>query len=113
MAHIINKTDLPGGETSRQFEGYLHADSNLSFFISNTLPGRGPSLHTHPYEEIFVVYSGTLTFTVGDETVEVSSDQIVVVPPGTPHKFTNTGTDIAQHIDLHVNARMETTWLEN
>jgi mannose-6-phosphate isomerase-like protein (cupin superfamily) len=112
MAYIVNNNDLPGNFTSRKFEGYLHNDANLSFFLSATPPGRGPALHTHPYEEIFVVRAGTLTFTVGDEIVEVSGEHIVVVPPGTPHKFINSGTETAHHIDIHANARMETTWLE-
>src|SRR5262245_5679799 len=113
MAHIVNQNALPGGETSRQFEGYLHADANVSFFISATPPGRGPELHTHPYEEVFIVQSGKLTFTVGNEKMVVDGGSIVVVPPGTPHKFVNSGEEVARHIDIHVNSRMETTWLED
>jgi mannose-6-phosphate isomerase-like protein (cupin superfamily) len=112
MATIISREALPGGITSRQFEGYLHEDANISFFLSNTPPGRGPKLHQHPYEEIFVVYSGTLTFTVGDETIEVSGETIVIVPPGTAHQFVNSGKEIAHHIDIHVSPRMVTEWLE-
>ncbi|HSS96472.1 MAG TPA: cupin domain-containing protein [Terriglobales bacterium] len=110
MAYVVNKSDLPSGDT---FEGYLHNAAHVSFFLSETPPGRGPRLHTHPYEEVFIVQAGTLTFTVGTETVEVSGEKIVVVPAGTPHKFINSGTEIARHIDLHVNERMVTEWLEN
>lgn len=112
MAYIVENETLPGNATSRQFEGYLHANTNVSFFMSSTPPGRGPGLHTHPYEEIFIVQAGTLTFTVGDETLEVSTEAVVVVPPGTPHKFTNTGADVAQHVDVHATPQMQTTWLE-
>jgi mannose-6-phosphate isomerase-like protein (cupin superfamily) len=111
MAQIVNTVDLPG-ETSRQFEGYLHEDAHVSFFVSATPPGRGPKLHKHPYEEVFVVQAGTLTFVVGDATVEVSVGRIVVVPPEVPHKFTNTGSEVAHHVDIHASGRMETTWLE-
>ena len=111
MALIINTADLPG-TTSHQFEGYLHGDSHVSFFVSATPPGRGPSLHTHPYEEVFVVQGGNLRFVAGDETIEAAAGQILVVPAGTPHKFTNIGSDIAYHVDIHVSGKMETTWLE-
>jgi len=112
MTYIVEKETLPGNATSRQFEGYLHNGANVSFFLSSTPPGRGPGLHIHPYEEVFVVQAGTLTFTVGEETIEVSAERVVVVPPGTPHKFTNTGADIAHHVDIHVSGQMQTTWLE-
>lgn len=112
MAYIIDTETLPGNATSRQFEGYLHHAANVSFFLSSTPPGRGPGLHTHPYEEVFVVQAGTLTFTVGDEVVEVSAERIVVVPPGTPHGFINTGDEVAHHVDIHASGQMQTTWLE-
>jgi mannose-6-phosphate isomerase-like protein (cupin superfamily) len=110
MAYIVNKSDLRDGDT---FEGYLHNAAHVSFFLSETPPGRGPRLHKHPYEEVFVVQAGTLTFTVGEETVEVTGEKIVVVPAGTPHKFVNSGAEIARHIDIHVAERMSTEWLED
>lgn len=109
MSGIINFADLPFGNT---FEGYRHGDVNVSFFISNTPPGKGPRLHSHPYEEVFIIQEGLLTFTVGDELVEVVSGQIVIAPAGTQHKFVNTGSKNARHINIHVTSRMETTWLE-
>lgn len=111
MAQIINTSELPGS-TSHKFEGYRFGDVHVSFFVSSTPPGQGPSLHKHPYEEVFVVYDGTLTFTVGDESVEVTGGHIVIVPPETPHKFTNTGSEIAHHVDIHTSGQMVQTWLE-
>jgi mannose-6-phosphate isomerase-like protein (cupin superfamily) len=107
MARILHTTDLPGG----QFEGYLFGDTPVSFFVSATPPGRGPALHKHPYAEVFVVQDGSLTFVAGDETIEASAGQIVIVPADTPHKFTNSGADVARHLDIHPTAKMETTWL--
>jgi mannose-6-phosphate isomerase-like protein (cupin superfamily) len=111
MATLIIKDDLPGNQTSRKFEGQLYA-ANISFFISETPPGKGPQLHKHPYEEVFVVQAGRLTFTVGDETVEVSGGQVVIAPAGTPHKFVNSGDEAAYHLDIHVSPQMQTEWLE-
>ncbi len=113
MATAVNKDELPGSSTSRQFEGYLHGDARASFFLSDTPPGRGPSVHKHPCEEVFVVQAGQLTFTVGDATIEAGAGQIVIVPPETPHKFVNSGTEIARHVDIHVSPHMTTTWLED
>jgi mannose-6-phosphate isomerase-like protein (cupin superfamily) len=49
---------------------------------------------------------------VGGDTIEATGGQIVVAPAGAPHKFTNTGTGRARHMDIHTSARMDTAWLE-
>jgi mannose-6-phosphate isomerase-like protein (cupin superfamily) len=110
--HIVDTNTLPG-ETSRKFEGYHYGDVPVSFFLSETPPGRGPSLHKHPYAEVFVVQVGRLTFIVGDTTIEANAGQIIVVPANTSHKFTNTSSEVAQHVDIHTGSEMATTWLED
>jgi mannose-6-phosphate isomerase-like protein (cupin superfamily) len=112
MPQVIDLSDLPGA-TARQFEGYMYGDVPVSFFVSATSPGRGPSRRTHPYAEVFVVQAGSLTFVVGGETIEAGAGQIVIVPAGVPHQFTNTSTVVAQHLDIHTSSQMETTWLED
>lgn len=82
---MIAIADLPGRLVGR-FEGRDHG-SNVSFFIGTFDAGTGPSLHTHPYDETFIVEAGSATFTVGDETFELGAGQIAVVPANTPHKF--------------------------
>jgi quercetin dioxygenase-like cupin family protein len=114
MAHVIVAWDeLPHSGSAHRFEGHLHGDANVSFFLSDTPPGQGPGLHAHPYEEVFVVQEGVLTFTVGDAAVEATSGHIVVAPAGVPHKFVNSGTAHARHIDIHTSRRMTTEWLED
>jgi quercetin dioxygenase-like cupin family protein len=112
VTHTVNRDELPHSETAYKFEGYRHGGANVSFFLSETPPERGPGLHTHPYEEVFVVQEGELTFTVGDATIEATSGQILVVPAGVPHKFVNSGPGRARHIDIHTSRRMITEWLE-
>jgi quercetin dioxygenase-like cupin family protein len=108
MTQVLNTSDLPGA--AGQFEGYHYGDVAVSFFVSATPPGRGPALHRHPYAEVFVVQAGTLSVTVGEDTIEAQAGQIIVVPAGVPHAFTNRTTDIVEHIDIHACGRMETTW---
>lgn len=112
MIHAINKDELPHSGSAHRFEGYRYGGANVSFFLSETPPERGPQLHTHPYEEVFVVQEGDLTFTVGDDTIEATGGQIVVVPAGVPHRFVNSGIGRTRHIDIHTSRRMTTEWLE-
>jgi quercetin dioxygenase-like cupin family protein len=111
MTHVINKVELPHSGSAHRFEGYLYDDAKVSFFLSETPPGSGPELHTHPYAEVFVVQEGDLTFTVGDATIEANGGQIVIVPAGVPHRFVNLSLAPARHIDIHTSQRMTTEWL--
>jgi mannose-6-phosphate isomerase-like protein (cupin superfamily) len=109
--YAIDVDRLPGSENASRFDGHEHGAS-VSFFISRNRPGTGPELHRHPYEETFIVEDGKVRFTVGEETIETTAGQIVVVPAGTPHKFVNCGQRALRQISIHPVARMETEWLE-
>jgi mannose-6-phosphate isomerase-like protein (cupin superfamily) len=108
---VIDFDLLPGSESASRFDGHEHGAS-VSFFISRNRPGTGPQLHRHPYEETFIVEDGKVRFTVGEETIEATSGQIVVVPAGTPHKFVNAGSSPLRQISIHPVALMATEWLE-
>ena len=112
MAQVISNYELPNNGSVYTFEGYQYGDVDVSFFLSDTAPGKGPDLHKHPYDEVFVVQEGELTFTVGEDTLKATGGQIVIAPAGAPHKFVNSGTRRARHIDIHTSWRMITDWLE-
>src|SRR5205085_4472186 len=87
MAQIIAKEELPFDEYTWEFQGYKYGDTKVSFIIIEAQPAEGPKLHSHPYEEVFIVQEGQATFTVGDSTIEVVAGQIAIAPAGVPHKF--------------------------
>jgi mannose-6-phosphate isomerase-like protein (cupin superfamily) len=75
-------------------------------------PGRGPSLHKHPYEEIFIVTEGEGTFFGASGERVVRGGQIAIVPAEEPHGFTNTGEVPLKQLDIHVSPTFETEWLK-
>jgi mannose-6-phosphate isomerase-like protein (cupin superfamily) len=110
---VINRDDLPHVGNAHELEGYLHGDVPASLIFVDGPPGSGPRLHRHPYPEIFVIQEGNATFTVGGETITASGGQILIAPAGTPHKFTNTGSGQLRSLDIHLNDRFITEWLED
>ena len=93
----IEKIQLPHYRSVPTRPGMRHRDivgaelGVTSFFVGDTLlaPGGSVPLHTHPVEEVLIALDGTLTVTARDQTIELDSEEGVVVPPGTPHKFEN------------------------
>ncbi len=104
--HVIDRQDLPHGKIAHKFEGESYGSVNVSFYLVDCPPGKGAGLHTHPYEEIFVMQEGEATFTVGEATIEANGGQIVVVPAGVPHKFVNSGNGPLRQVDIHASGRM-------
>jgi mannose-6-phosphate isomerase-like protein (cupin superfamily) len=55
--------------------------------------------HVHPYQsERFEVVQGTLGIKIGRETIEAAAGEVVVVEPGTAHKFWNAGPEEARFV---------------
>ena len=96
---------------SREFTGD-ELGAGVSIMLVDTPPGRGPSLHRHRYEEVFVLREGEVTFTVGDEERVARAGDIVVVPPDTPHAFVNIGGTPLEMVAIHVTPRFATEWLD-
>jgi len=71
--------------------------------------GHVPGAHVHPHqEERFEVLSGVMKFRRGLKTVVASAGDIVVVPPGTVHRFSNGGTEPARvRVEVRPALRME------
>jgi mannose-6-phosphate isomerase-like protein (cupin superfamily) len=110
--HILDLADPERGDDPGEFQGCSHG-AGVSLIVVDAPPGGGPKLHRHPYEEVFVVQEGTATFTAGEETIEVSGGQVVVVPAGVAHRFVNSGAGRLRQVDVHASDRFVTEWLED
>jgi mannose-6-phosphate isomerase-like protein (cupin superfamily) len=111
--YVVDQDRLPFSVIAREFEGDDHGGAGISILFVDAPPGRGPGLHRHAYEEVFIVQEGRATFTAGDEEREVRAGEVVVVPPDTPHRFVNSGDGPLRQIAIHVNSRFVTEWLED
>ena len=78
---VIKRSRLP----DRNLVGADHGGAGVSVIFADSAPGRGPSLHTHPYEEVFITLEGEATFVVDGREIVAGPDDIVIVPPDTPH----------------------------
>jgi mannose-6-phosphate isomerase-like protein (cupin superfamily) len=107
-AYVVSQDQLA---VKGEFEGHEHGGTGISMIFVDADPGRGPALHRHDYDEVFIVQEGQATMTAGDRTIEVSAGDIVVVPAGQPHAFVNSGDGRLRQIDIHLSPRYVTEWL--
>jgi mannose-6-phosphate isomerase-like protein (cupin superfamily) len=104
---LINPSSLPTGNVKGADHG-----ATISLILDHSEPGCGPRLHKHPYDETWVVIAGNITFQAGDDELKAGPGDIVIVPPETPHKFTNTGPDPCHLVCIHANPTFVGEWLE-
>jgi mannose-6-phosphate isomerase-like protein (cupin superfamily) len=104
---VINESQLQTGNLNGADHG-----ATISLILDHSEPGQGPRLHRHSYDETWVVIDGNLTFQNGEERLNARPGDIVIVPPGVPHKFVNDGPGRSRLICIHANPTLVTEWLE-
>jgi mannose-6-phosphate isomerase-like protein (cupin superfamily) len=108
---FLTQSELPLSSFSRELEGDALGVQASVIFV-DAAPGEGPSLHLHPYAELFFVLQGEATFGDGEHDRVVSAGDVVVVPAEQPHAFVNSGAERLLQIDVHLNGRFITRWLD-
>jgi mannose-6-phosphate isomerase-like protein (cupin superfamily) len=109
--HVFDLGDMEFSPTAWLFEGQPRAGVGISVFVVRTPPGKGVDIHVHPYSETFVLLEGSGRWTAGDDVVELGPNQMLVVPPETPHGFRNTGEGSLLVVSVHESGTLEQTFL--
>lgn len=107
----------PHGETIYELLGRYTGQTTEHHSVAHVVlsPGASTLRHYHPSaEESYYVLHGTGRITVGNEDTTLSSGEIVLIPPRTPHKFVNTGIEPLEFLVVCVPAwePTNTVWLE-
>ena len=109
--HVIPEANLTETKFSRELVGADYDGLGVCLILVEAPPGSGPSLHRHPYEEVFVVHAGEGTFVAGDVESHAGTGAVVIVPAGVPHRFVNDGAGTLRMTSIHTSSRFETEWL--
>ncbi len=112
MVIVVSRHTLIETEGDLTFRGHRYGAANVSYILVQAAPGEGPRLHRHTYEEVFIVLEGSVTFTVGDETVVSGTGDTVVGLANIPHRFVNNGPGVLRQIHIHATGNIITEWLE-
>jgi quercetin dioxygenase-like cupin family protein len=101
----VRHQDLPFLGSSHNFVGADNGDVNVSVFLFNGLPGKGPGPHRHPYDEIQFVQEGRGLWTVNGEQFEAGAGDILVIKAGEIHSFRCIGDGPLVQLDVHLSPR--------
>ncbi|MDE3135309.1 MAG: cupin domain-containing protein [Acidobacteriota bacterium] len=105
MFEIVHRCDQRKGSIAAvEFEGEAYG-AGVSFFLGNLQPGKGPGLHQHPYAETCIVLSGRAAMVVDGKEVVAGAGDVVIIGPGTPHRFTAIGDERLDMVCVHDSDR--------
>jgi mannose-6-phosphate isomerase-like protein (cupin superfamily) len=107
----LSLAELATGPTAALFEGHPRAGVDISMFVVRTPPGRAVELHVHPYAETFLLLEGRGRWTRGEDVVELAPQDMLVVPPDTPHGFRNIGDVPLLVVSVHERGTLRQTFL--
>lgn len=70
-------------------------------------PGMTLGVHHHPFEQIAVILTGRMRWTVGDQTVEVGAGEVLRIPPDVPHGGIPIGDEVVMNLDIFCPIRKD------
>jgi quercetin dioxygenase-like cupin family protein len=82
----------------------LHGEQ-MMMVLNATLPGHSVPTHSHPHEQIGMVYSGRAILRIGDEEREVGPGDFYCIPGGVPHSDTTLGDEPFVMLDIFYPVR--------
>jgi quercetin dioxygenase-like cupin family protein len=82
----------------------LHGEK-MMMVLSATLPGHSVPSHSHPQEQIGIVYSGKAVLRIGDEEKNVKKGDFYRIPANMPHGDTCIGEKPFVMLDIFYPVR--------
>lgn len=80
------------GVDTRMYAAAPRGAHQLTVFEQECAPGTGAPPHRHAVEELLRVIDGEAEVLLGDERQRLAAGDCALVPAGTLHGFTNTGS---------------------
>jgi quercetin dioxygenase-like cupin family protein len=90
-------TQMPGLETT--ILTGIHGEK-MMMALNTTLPGHTVPIHTHPHEQIGMVYAGKAHLCIGDEERVSQKGDFYCIPAEVPHGDTCIGDEPFVMLDI-------------
>jgi len=103
--HRYTRSELPFVGSSHQFVGADRGEVNISVFLLDAQPGKGPGPHRHPYDEVQFIREGRGKYKVDGKEFEAGAGDILVIKAGEIHEFKCIGDIPLVQVDVHLSPR--------
>ena len=106
--HFIDAAKAPGIILMKGLETTiltgLHGEK-MMMVLNATLPNHSVPLHSHPHEQVGMVYGGKAELRIGDEEHTVKKGDFYCIPANVPHSDTVIGDEPFIMLDIFYPVR--------
>jgi quercetin dioxygenase-like cupin family protein len=103
VAYFVSPTDAPRLVQMKGLEttilAGLHGEK-MMMVLNATLPGHTVPMHSHPHEQIGMVYADKASLRIGDEERVVQKGDFYCIPANVPHSDTCTSDEPFVMLDI-------------
>ena len=103
--------NLPASDAQQELQGEVIATRHLKVVRCDYDAGSDFPEHVHPYEQITIVESGTLEFTLGSENLKVEAGQMISIYPNVAHSTRGLGDEPVKALNIFHSAASDTASL--
>ncbi len=110
-----NATPMPAPEAGRSARPVVTKEEGAVTITMRELvmqDGAALRLHTHPTDEGIVLLEGQVEMVVGDDQRLASPGDILLAPPGTPHRLINNTGGPARMYTIFPTGNPETQYVD-
>lgn len=100
---FIDPSDIPSLTQMEGLETKILtglSGEQMMMVLNATLPGHTVPIHSHPHEQIGMVYAGKALLRIGDEEREVKQGDFYCIPSNVPHGDTCLGDEPFVMLDI-------------
>ncbi|HDJ28207.1 MAG TPA: cupin domain-containing protein [Proteobacteria bacterium] len=108
ITYFINPTSCPKIDQMTGLETTVltgYNDEKMMMVLNATLPGHTVPMHSHPHEQVGMVYSGKAKLRIGDEEKVVQKGYFYCIPANIPHSDTCMGSEAFVMLDIFYPVR--------
>ena len=92
----VQLQETPGQNRSGGIATRSRGASEVSVIRQRQMPGGDNPAHLHDREEVMIVAAGRVAVTVAADRLDLGPGDTLIVPPHTPHRVTNAGSEAAE-----------------
>lgn len=110
---IYNWDDIPRDVARAGVVRQVFTTQSAMLVLNELHPGMEINPHSHPFEQIVYILTGSVAFTVNGERYHVGPGSVFRIPPNAVHFAEALGDEVALNLDVFAPPREDYLHLAN